>query len=124
MKILISVICILVGVVPGVSRAQAPTKTDGLAEIAALLGQHHEPEASSPALTLKEVERIALAENPEIAVAARRVAIAEAHVPAAGSLDDPNIARPGAVIWAKSAPQWACFDPDLPRAADGRLPAR
>jgi outer membrane protein TolC len=89
MKILISVICILVGVVPGVSRAQAPTKTDGLAEIAALLGQHHEPEASSPALTLKEVERIALAENPEIAVAARRVAIAEAHVPAAGSLDDP-----------------------------------
>jgi outer membrane protein TolC len=78
-----------VGVVPGVSRAQAPTKTDGLAEIAALLGQHHEPEASSPALTLKEVERIALAENPEIAVAARRVAIAEAHVPAAGSLDDP-----------------------------------
>jgi len=42
----------------------------------------------------------------------------------AGSLDDPNIARPGAVIWAKSAPQWACFDPDLPRAADGRLPAR
>jgi outer membrane protein TolC len=89
MKILISVICILVGVVPGVSRAQAPTKTDGLAEIAALLGQHHEPEASSPALTLKEVERIALAENPEIAVAARRVAIAEAHGPAAGSLDDP-----------------------------------
>jgi cobalt-zinc-cadmium efflux system outer membrane protein len=35
------------------------------------------------------VERIALAENPEIAVAARRVGIAEAHVPAAGALDDP-----------------------------------
>ena len=33
----------------------------------------------------------------------------------AGSLDDPNIGRPGAVIWTKSAPKWACFDPDLPR---------
>ena len=89
MKILVSIICILVAGVPGVSRAQAPTKTDGLANFAALFEQHHEPEASSPALTLNEVERIALAENPEIAVAARRVAIAQAHVPAAGALDDP-----------------------------------
>jgi outer membrane protein TolC len=35
------------------------------------------------------VERIALTENPEIAVAARRVSIAQAHVSAAGALDDP-----------------------------------
>jgi outer membrane protein TolC len=89
MKILISVFCILVAAVPGVSRAQAATKTDGLADIAALLEQHHEPEASSPTLTLDEVERIALADNPEIAVAARRVAVAGAHLPAAGALDDP-----------------------------------
>jgi outer membrane protein TolC len=89
MKILISVFCILVAAVPCVSRAQAPAKTDGLAEIAALLKQHHEPEVSSPALTLDEVERAALAENPDIAVAARRVAIAEAHVPTARALDDP-----------------------------------
>ncbi len=89
MKILISVFCILVAGVPGASRAQAPTETDGLSAIAALFEQHHEPEASSPALTLDEVERIALAENPEIAAAARRVAIAQAHVPAAGALDDP-----------------------------------
>jgi len=33
-----------------------------------------------------------------------------------GTLDDPNIARPGAIIWTKSAPSWACFDPDLPQA--------
>jgi cobalt-zinc-cadmium efflux system outer membrane protein len=89
MKILISVFCILVAGAPGVLRAQAPTKADGLADIAALLEQHHGAEPSSPALTLEEVERIALAENPEIAVAARRVGIAEAHVPAAGALDDP-----------------------------------
>ena len=76
MKILISIFCILVAGVPGVSRAQAPTKADGLAGFAALLEQHHESEPSSPALTLDEVERIALAANPEIAVAARRVAVA------------------------------------------------
>jgi len=89
MKILIAVFCILVGSVPAASSAQAPTKTDGLAGIAALLQPHHEPDGSSPTLTLEEVERIALAENPEIAVAARRVAMAEAHVSAAGALDDP-----------------------------------
>jgi cobalt-zinc-cadmium efflux system outer membrane protein len=41
-------------------------------------------------LTLDEAERIALEENPEIHVAARRVAMAEAHVSAAGALDDPQ----------------------------------
>ena len=89
MKILIAVFCILAATVSGVSRAQAPTKNDGLGEIAALIGRHHEPDPSAPAMTLEEVERIALAENPEIAVAARRVAVAEAHVPTAGALDDP-----------------------------------
>ena len=39
-------------------------------------------------MMLDEAERIALAVNPEIEVAARRVAIAEAHVPVAGALDD------------------------------------
>jgi outer membrane protein TolC len=89
MKILISIFCILVAGVAGVSRAQAPTKADGLAGIAVLLEQDHESEPSSPALTLEEVERIALTENPEIAVAAWRVSIAQAHVSAARALDDP-----------------------------------
>ena len=41
----------------------------------------------------------------------------------AGSLDNPEIARPGAVIWTKSAPKWAAFSPDLPRA-EGQAPPR
>jgi len=89
MKSLIALICILAAALPGVSCAQTPTKSDGLTDIAALLEHHHEPDVSGVALTLEEVERIALAENPEIAVAARRVAVAEAHVPIAGALDDP-----------------------------------
>lgn len=32
----------------------------------------------------------------------------------AGALDDPDLAEPSAVIWAASAPRWACIDPDLP----------
>jgi len=31
-----------------------------------------------------------------------------------GTLDNPNLAEPTASIWTKSAPAWACFDPDLP----------
>jgi outer membrane protein TolC len=71
------------------SRAQAPSG-DGLSNMAALLddNQHHEAE-TAPAMTLDEAEHIALAANPEIALAARRVAMAQAHVPSAGALDDP-----------------------------------
>ncbi len=32
----------------------------------------------------------------------------------AGTLDDPDLAVPSATIWTRSAPAWACFDPDLP----------
>ena len=32
-----------------------------------------------------------------------------------GTLDDPNLAKPSAIIWTKSAPVWAFFDPDLPQ---------
>ena len=42
----------------------------------------------------------------------------------AGTLDDPNLARPAVIIWTKSAPQWACFDPALPQSSDGQPPAR
>ncbi len=31
----------------------------------------------------------------------------------AGTLDDPDIAAPQALIWTASAPRWACFDPNL-----------
>jgi len=58
---------------------------------AALLPQHEHASASGPALTLNEVERIALLNNPEIRVAARRVMVLEAHAPTAGALDDPSV---------------------------------
>ena len=43
-----------------------------------------------PTFTLDEVEQMALAGNPEIRVAARRLAVVEANLPAAGALDDPS----------------------------------
>jgi hypothetical protein len=33
----------------------------------------------------------------------------------AGNLDEPSSVRPGANIWAASAPAWACLDPALER---------
>lgn len=32
-----------------------------------------------------------------------------------GALDDRELGRPGGVIWTKSAPSWACYDPALPK---------
>jgi outer membrane protein TolC len=58
--------------------------------MAALLPQHHAT-VTGPALTLDEVERAALVGNPEIAVAARRLAAVQARVPQAGALDDPAL---------------------------------
>ena len=90
MKAFVSVFLVLIATLPAcVSRAETPDKRDELGAFAALLEERNSPQASGPALTLGDVERIALLRNPEIEVAARRVAIAEAHVPAAGALDDP-----------------------------------
>ena len=90
MKVFISVFLVWIAIVPaGVSRAETPDKGAELGAFAALLDEGNAPQASGPVLTLDEVERIALLHNPEIEVAVRRVAIAEAHVAAAGALDDP-----------------------------------
>jgi hypothetical protein len=32
-----------------------------------------------------------------------------------GTLDDPEIAKPGATIWVSQAPTWACIDERLPK---------
>ncbi|MGC9224570.1 MAG: TolC family protein [Terracidiphilus sp.] len=69
--------------------AQTPDQSPGLAAFEVLIPAQASVEIPGPAITLEEAERIALAENPEIAVAARRVAVAEAQIPAAGALDDP-----------------------------------
>ncbi|HEV2323851.1 MAG TPA: TolC family protein [Terracidiphilus sp.] len=69
--------------------AQTQGSPSGLTQFEALLAAEPKAAASGPAMTLDEAERVAMAANPEIAVAARRVAVAEAHLPAAGALDDP-----------------------------------
>jgi hypothetical protein len=40
----------------------------------------------------------------------------------AGTLDDPELMAPTAIIWAASAPSWAPLDPGLPHYPKG-LPA-
>lgn len=74
----------------GLLQSQSPGAVDSLTRYEALLSTSPQPSDSGSALTLDQAERIALSANPEIAVAARRVAIAEAHVPVAGALDDPS----------------------------------
>lgn len=39
----------------------------------------------------------------------------------AGSLDDPELARPSGTIWSASAPSWACLDETLPKT-EGQPP--
>jgi outer membrane protein, heavy metal efflux system len=91
MKPFVSAFCVLLAGIPaGSATAQSPGTSDGLTKIAILLQHQPQPEAAGPALTLAEAERIALAANPEIEVAARRVFVAKAHVPTVGGLDDPS----------------------------------
>lgn len=70
------------------AQTAAPTQ-DSLSGLEALFAAQPQPHSTAPALTLEDVERIALSGNPEIVVAARRVAAAEAHIPGAGALPDP-----------------------------------
>jgi outer membrane protein, heavy metal efflux system len=91
MKALAATLCLwAVGASSPIAVAQAAEKPPVLAAVLSLIdGQHNHQPASGPALTLDEAERIALSANPEIEVAARRVTMAEKHVPQAGALDDP-----------------------------------
>jgi outer membrane protein TolC len=90
MKSFAAALCLLTATASaGISRAQTPAGSDGLAGLAVLLQEHRGAEDFGPALTLDEAEKIALAANPEIEVAGRRVAVAQAHVSSAGTLDDP-----------------------------------
>jgi outer membrane protein TolC len=99
--LLVAVVLLPLCVPPNLSRAQTPGLGDGPAgfDSAALDGTSFDAvtadrTSSSPSireLNLDEAESIALAENPEIHVAVRRVAMAEAHIPTAGALDDPQL---------------------------------
>ena len=57
----------------------------------ALLPQHQHSAASGSTFTLDEIEQMTLLSNPEIQVAVRRLAVVEAQLSAAGSLDDPSL---------------------------------
>ena len=60
-----------------------------------LLAQHEHVDTGGPTLTLDALEQMALVGNPDIRVAVRRVAVLQAHVPAAGALDDPMLGYRG-----------------------------
>jgi hypothetical protein len=69
MKILVAVLCLAALCVSGcIGRAETPGQSDSLAALDALIGGQHAHPPSAAALTLDEIERIALAENPEIHV--------------------------------------------------------
>ena len=72
--------------------AQPPGDNDPLAAFVTLfnLSPTSTPPDSARALTLHQAEQIALTRNPEIQVAVRRVAAIQAHLPAAGALEDPS----------------------------------
>jgi outer membrane protein, heavy metal efflux system len=71
-------------------RAQTTATNSGLDAISALIDGAPLTSPAGPALTLEDIERIALAENPNIHVAARKLAAIEAHVPVSGALEDPQ----------------------------------
>lgn len=70
--------------------AQPPEKIAALNGMLASMGARQERAPEGPALTLDEVERVALAENPDIRLAQRKVTTAEKKIPLAGTLDDPQ----------------------------------
>lgn len=42
----------------------------------------------------------------------------------AGTLDDPDVAKPAMTIWTSQAPTWACIDPALPQVEGQPPPAK
>jgi len=81
-------ICVLICVFAAVAiAADDPYE----AALTALSQQHSHTNSNAPPITLEQAEQIALQANPEIRVAAEKVAMAEAHVSGAGALDDPSV---------------------------------
>ena len=82
MKLLGLTLAVCLGVLPA-----AATNPQVFPDV--LFADHHRPPSTSPPLMLDEIERIALADNPEIRVAAKQLTVVEARLPGAGALDDP-----------------------------------
>jgi cobalt-zinc-cadmium efflux system outer membrane protein len=81
-----ALLCLL----PGRAPAQSRSDSGVFANLDALIADRTSAPPGASALTLDQIERMALLRNPQIAVAVRRVAIADAKVSAAGALDDPQ----------------------------------
>jgi outer membrane protein TolC len=62
---------------------------DDAVDVASLFSRQHQHRSDVRPMTLAEIESAALANNPEIKFAVRRISLAEAGVPVAGNLDDP-----------------------------------
>ena len=76
---------LLVSLALGSARA-----SDDAVDVASLYSRQHQHRSDVRPMTLAEIEASALANNPEIKIAVRRVSLAEAGVPVAGNLDDPE----------------------------------
>jgi outer membrane protein, heavy metal efflux system len=63
---------------------------DDAVDVASLYSRQHQHRSDVRPMTLAEIESVALGNNPEIKLAVRRISLAEAGVPAAGTLDDPE----------------------------------
>ncbi len=61
------------------------------AAVSLLAQQHSDQSHSITPISLEQLEQIGSQANPEIRVAARKVAMAEAHMSGAGALDDPSV---------------------------------
>lgn len=93
MKSLLAVICLCaLGLSAQVVWAQqaAQSNKNAPAVLNAMLANTPQTPDVASAMTLDEIESIAMERNPSISVAVRRVVIAEAQVPAAGALNDPE----------------------------------
>jgi len=81
-------VCLLVFILSAVATAEDDPYE---AAVALLPQQHSHSKSNILPTTLDQAEQIALQANPEIRVAARKVAATEAHISGAGSLDDPSV---------------------------------
>ncbi len=93
MKSLLAMICLCaIGPLACGLDAQQVAQNNGnaFASLNAMLADVPQAADTGPAMTLDQIEAIASERNPAISVAVRRVVMAEAHVPAAGALNDPT----------------------------------
>jgi len=93
MKSLLAVLCLCaIGSLACSLQAQQTAKTNKneFASLNAALADTPQLAEAGSAMTLDQIEAIALERNPAISVAVRRVVMAEAQVPAAGALNDPT----------------------------------